>query len=164
MVTSRKVLGTFLSRGSKGSRIGDECKEPPLSRIGEEGREGSVVVGRPLYSPNATTLSHPTKPPPPLTRSRVKPSQQRVPPPRPPLMALRPSMVDCALTLLFCALLQVGGAVAESSCSWCVKMALVLTYPKQKSPSMAPVPLQSRPKVPPFGLISICLGSKTEAK
>ncbi|QCD84206.1 hypothetical protein DEO72_LG2g4556 [Vigna unguiculata] len=79
---------------------------------GEEGKEGCVAVGSPPYSPNATALSHPTKPPPPLTRSRVKPSQPRVPLPRPPPMALRPSMVDCApVMLLFYALLQVGGMV-----------------------------------------------------
>ncbi|QCE04133.1 hypothetical protein DEO72_LG8g2166 [Vigna unguiculata] len=71
--------------------------------------------------------------------------------------------------LLFCALLQVGGpvgggAVAESSCNWCVKMASVLIYPKQKNPFMASVPLQPRQKVPPFGRIAICLRSKFEAK
>jgi len=56
-------------------------------------------------------------------------------------------------------------------------MASVLTDPKQKSPSMAPVPLQLRQKsasmasgdnrgqkAPPFGLALICLGSKTEAE
>jgi len=71
--------------------------------------------------------------------------------------------VDCApTTLLFYVLLQVGGVVAENS--WCVKIASVLIYPKQKSSSMAPVPLQSRPKVLPSSLVSICLGFKTKAK
>jgi len=51
--------------------------------------------------------------------------------------------------------------VRESAIVGCVKMALVLIYPKQKSLSMAPVPLQPRPN---FWFVPICLGSKTEAE